>query len=860
MSFTIFAKARPVRTAFILNESAEFDAVCDGLARWSAEFWGSRQSVVALSKENSLTDDAWQELIRFDPDTIHSFAPIPDKLLDELHTRLSPWHIKEPQPRHDAGELKNQTNAPVQNPLQWIVEGIQFAGVPVPPTEQNLKAIPIPAITKHPLLLFNFSKDCPLSLRRFIHRNFGTYDQWFDLRTGTPRFLGWMENLLKKIPADQIEYLPINDMSSLCTAMERMSGTPPQKGGWKLPMAFTVPCELSGIHLSKHYLAQGAFDYKYRVIVGSQLQDFVFYWRNCLNEGEGVWREPFRHCLWIPSELIQEPAFIAALKNWLYRFTGQGNSNNRTVELTSVSLSSNELTPLADALRAGTFRVPTQLETAEKIEERWRSERAQHQGTRHLMNLQTSDSAQRIQADERTLTRELRPPEVIQDDVPMGIWAVDIQVEREPREGGLREQDWWMLPRRSGRSLVASIFRVPARISRSGLFSIRAERTSIWPPTVTTPHIKLQLPADEDVLRGLLLSYHASWEYGDAREERIKIDPVVTDMRISDAGRKLRGVIELFGGFWHAQNYWERAFWRETFCQMAGRGAKYDASFCSQTEAVIQKELKAQLPSVVEDIKAKIGQRITHRVLGIVGERLPGNPLSFDEMEKERLRFEKLHTEQKDSAIEYMAGNTIVHHAGVEPITSDELKDGLEELVRLDVFRMGMNVRCPRCRLLHWFKAAALQQSDSCPGCGSAMLLLPETAWTYQLNPLVRHCVNSRALAVWQALAELAHRPTSFFYAPSSELAFAQPINGGLIKELDVLSVTDGELLIGEVKDGDVEAADFDKFATIAKVIRPDRAAMFVPNGVNVDGWFKQFREQLAPLGVRGELFQLPAY
>ena len=99
-----------------------------------------REVAKALShcpKENSLTDDAWQELIRFDPDTIHSFAPIPDKLLDQLHTRLSPWHIKEPQPRHDAGELKNQTNAPVQNPLQWIVEGIQFAGVPVPPTEQR---------------------------------------------------------------------------------------------------------------------------------------------------------------------------------------------------------------------------------------------------------------------------------------------------------------------------------------------------------------------------------------------------------------------------------------------------------------------------------------------------------------------------------------------------------------------------------------------------------------------------------------------------------------------------------------------------------------------------------------------------
>ena len=859
MSFTIFAKARPVKTAFILNESAEFDAVCDGLARWSAEFWGSRQGIVALLNENSLTDDAWQELIHFDPDNVYSFAPISDKLLEELNARLSPWHIREPQQHRIPDEPKTQTNATIQNNLQWIVESIQSGGIPVPPTEQNLKAIPIPAITKNPLLLFNFDKNCPLSLRRFIHRNFGTYDQWFDLRTGAPRYLGWMEDLLKKIPGEQVEQLLISDLPSLCAAMERMSGTPPQKGGWKPAMAFTVPCELSSIHLSKHYLAKGAFDHKYRIIVGSQLQDFVFYWRNCVNEGDGAWREPFRHCLWVPSELVQEPTFVAALKNWLYRFTGQGNSNNRTVELTSVSLSSNDLTPLADAMRAGTFRVPIRLETVEKIEEWWRNERAQHQGTRHLMNLHNDDSVQRIQADERTLTRELRPPKVIQDDVPMGKWAVDIQIEREPREGGMRDQDWWLLPRRSGRSLVASMFRVPARICRSGLFAIPAERTSTWSPIVTTPHFKIQLPADDEVLPCLLSLHLTLLDYGDAREKRLKFNPVITDVRISDAGRKLRGLIELFGGFWHAQNYWERACWREIFCRMAGRGAEYDTDFCSQTEATIQKELR-QLASISDDARTKMSQRITRRVLGIVGERLPGIPMSFVEMEEERARFEQSHGKQNESPIQYVAGDTIVHRTGVEPVTQEEFKQGLEELVRLDVLRMGMNVRCPRCRLQHWIKADALRQSDSCPGCGSTMLLAPETAWHYRLNPLVHRCVNSRALAVWQALAELAHRPSSFFYTPSAELTFVQPINGSQIRELDVLSVTNGELLIGEVKDGDVERGDFEKFAAIAQTIRPDRAAMFVPEGVNVDGWFKQFREQLAPLGIRGELFQLPTY
>ena len=54
------------------------------------------------------------------------------------------------------------------------------------------------------------------------------------------------------------------------------------------------------------------------------------------------------------------------------------------------------------------------------------------------------------------------------------------------------------------------------------------------------------------------------------------------------------------------------------------------------------------------------------------------------------------------------------------------------------------------------------------------MSVAPETSWSYDLNPLVRHCVNSRVLAVWQALAEVARGPDSFFFTPSAELYFAQ--------------------------------------------------------------------------------------
>ena len=143
------------------------------------------------------------------------------------------------------------------------------------------------------------------------------------------------------------------------------------------------------------------------------------------------------------------------------------------------------------------------------------------------------------------------------------------------------------------------------------------------------------------------------------------------------------------------------------------------------------------------------------------------------------------------------------------------------------------------------------------------MSVIPETSWSYDLNPLVRYCVNSRALAVWQALAEVARHLGSFFFTPSAELYFAQAINGAAKKEVDVLCVSDGKLLLGEVKEGTLHEGDFLEFAAIAAAIRPDRAAMFV-NAEQFDSsaetWFKQFRERLANLKIRGELFCLPNY
>src|SRR3990172_5810374 len=141
MPFTVFAKARPIRIAFLLRETEGFDVVLDGLASWSSKFWGGRQSAVAvIDNDEALSADAWQELIRFDPDQVYSFTRLPDELLAKLDDELLPWSIKESRSARElreAGEKpKSQASETPPNPESWIEEHIEAPAVPVPPTDK----------------------------------------------------------------------------------------------------------------------------------------------------------------------------------------------------------------------------------------------------------------------------------------------------------------------------------------------------------------------------------------------------------------------------------------------------------------------------------------------------------------------------------------------------------------------------------------------------------------------------------------------------------------------------------------------------------------------------------------------------
>jgi hypothetical protein len=82
-------------------------------------------------------------------------------------------------------------------------------------------------------------------------------------------------------------------------------------------------------------------------------------------------------------------------------------------------------------------------------------------------------------------------------------------------------------------------------------------------------------------------------------------------------------------------------------------------------------------------------------------------------------------------------------------------------------------------------------------------------------------------------------------------------------REIDLACVVDGELILGEVKEGGFPKKDFEKLGDVAEVIQPDRAAMFISLeqwNANVEAWKDEMKRRLEPRGIVGELYALPSF
>lgn len=842
--YTVLARSRPIRVAFLVNTepfSANPEALntlLDVLVDWNYTHWGGRTNPIIPFSGSALTEDHWLLLQVADPDCISVVGPITKELLTSLKGRLHPW-----------GLFVNDKPDAQRSTVPYEAEGIA-----VPPTPTNLRRVQGPASIisggDPQLLMFEFPDTCDPDVKRFVHRNFGTFHQWIEPRTQKVRRIAWLESLMPKINAHQAA---ISDPASLAAALTQLSGRiRPRDSRPSLP--FIAPCQLSSLDLEVWPISE--CNDSYQIIIGDAASDFGEFWNSAFPRQN--WWKPHERQLWIPSSLIRNLCFLESLFDWLRHYTNWG-SQGRRVDLASHSLSQAELEEFRQTLLGADPPVPTNVIYPTPFERERRGLQEALDQTRRFLPWDSRTDTQQFTLSSPQGRFQMPQPKLLQDDLCRdGSWMVDLQIEHASHHTNAPPgQSWWRLPRRNSSGLVSTMFRAPARISRHHRFSVRVESHDRFMSRVVKPEITISLPEDAAVVRWLITQpddrpFHTS----DARSMATSRAPIA-DCRVSEKGAHLAALISMFGSFWTANSFCERRFWRHLFRGLAGFGPGGDEKLHQHVKDLLAKQAFPDSPRA-EDKSTALAADVIHLVRG----RLRGHYLTQRDCTQIRSRLAK---EAAPGDLSYPQGNVIVHHQGLVALTNEEMQEGLNELLEIGVLRLGVENICPACKLTTWYHVNDLRQNLTCAGCGNRHSIRATERWSYELNTLAQICVSQGVLAVLHALTAVAsHAHTFFVFSPSLNLF--RPGDGSPWHEVDVLCVANGDFVVGELKEGFVQKRAFDDLAEVAEALLPQRAIIFLPfdhaqqQWAELSVWLSETRSRLAPKDISAEIFTLPEF
>jgi hypothetical protein len=123
----------------------------------------------------------------------------------------------------------------------------------------------------------------------------------------------------------------------------------------------------------------------------------------------------------------------------------------------------------------------------------------------------------------------------------------------------------------------------------------------------------------------------------------------------------------------------------------------------------------------------------------------------------------------------------------------------------------------------------ALQQKVKCDGCNATVSVPVESDWQYRLNTLIRNGIALHGcVAVICALQCLREEARDCFIYTHGVALFKQHDDPTPEAEMDLLCISDGKLICGEVKSSASEFTqeELAKLARIATAIKADQAAI----------------------------------
>jgi hypothetical protein len=159
-----------------------------------------------------------------------------------------------------------------------------------------------------------------------------------------------------------------------------------------------------------------------------------------------------------------------------------------------------------------------------------------------------------------------------------------------------------------------------------------------------------------------------------------------------------------------------------------------------------------------------------------------------------------------------------------------DLKESLGYRVANGIFEQGIQVGCSFCGATFWYGLEELKEQIKCKGCRMLNQVPIEAEWSYKLNELLQNAISQHGVlpAIWALGYLLSSARESFLYLNGIEIynnyLFRRPD-----RELDLVCIVDGELIIGDIKTNSAEFSKeaLDDLVAISKKVLPQKVIIF---------------------------------
>ncbi len=542
---------------------------------------------------------------------------------------------------------------------------------------------------------------------------------------------------------------------------------------------------------------------EYCILIGDNAETWLYFWNHIF-----LVRDYLRagwNTLCLSPTLLREEEFIGPLREFLKRRAYRSGNSPSRLTLQSFECSEDELAelrarilngvdviPASKKLRSGEF--PKLDVTRPEVYIGWGYGTTHQQGTSWESLLSAPSS--RVPIDQ-------------------GTWVMDLRVEYIPRFAFYgNEVLSWKLPRRVG--LAEAFFsQGRCRVNADHTFSVEMRHLE--------PFI-LRLPDENEIFyRAAGIMNINSY---DANLGVIVKKPIFRRLGPWDKGLYLNGVLELFGGLQSAAQFFEHSYWRTIFERLSLGSPEKEAGLFERVRNGLEKK-KLLIASQLAGGHAKPIDWLSRLVIRHARElQLRQDEIAFSELES------AFH-EQRERFIAANPGfRTATSPEEVEEernsATADLLRV-LQSLTDCGVLQQGVRIRCINCGSRFWREMGTLQQKIKCDGCNAAVPVPVESIWRYRLNSLIRNGIALHGcVPVISALRDLREKARdSFIYTHGIGL-FKEYGDPTPVAEMDLLCISDGKLVCGEVKSSASEFTqeELGKLARIAADIKADQVAI----------------------------------